>query len=108
MVVWITSQRILIHIHGRSRAVNRKPFFSSRLSADAAEERAHQGVFVSHQITAPRDGSLVVRNRFGSSMKDGTETTIGGLGVQVEIEQTASVDYSPVYGREDCRKPWVV
>ena len=72
--------------------------------ADIAEGRAHRGVFVSHQISAPRDGSHEMR--FNTSTRDGTETTTDVLDVQVQIEQTSAVDYNPSCGREDHRKTW--
>ena len=72
--------------------------------ADASEERTHRGIFVSHQISAPRDISHAMRNQFNASTKEGTDTTNDGLDVQVQIEQAVMVDYDPVYGREDYRK----
>jgi len=90
MVVWIMSQRILIHIH------------------EVAEERSHQRIFVTHQIAAPRDISHAMRNQFNSPVKDGIETPNDGLDVQVQIEQAVMVDYDPVYGRENYRKPRVM
>jgi len=90
MVVWIMSQRILIHIH------------------DAAEVRAHQRVIVSHQLSAPRDITHAMRTQFNGG-KDGAETSTGDLGVQVQIEQAVMVDYDPVaFGRENYRKPRVI
>jgi hypothetical protein len=76
--------------------------------ADAAEDRAHQRIFVSHQISAPRDISQAMRNQFNSPTKGGTETTNDELDVQVQIEQAVMVDYDPVYGRESYRKPRVI
>lgn len=90
MVIWIMSQRILIHIH------------------EAAEEGAHQRIFVTHQIPTPRDITSAMRNQFNGSAKDETETGNGDLDVQVQIEQAVMVDYNPVYGRGDYRKPRVV
>jgi len=87
MVVWIMSQRILIHIH------------------EAAEERAHGRVIVTHQISAPRDITHAMRTQFNGD-KDGTETTTGEMDVQVQIEQAVMVDYD--YSREDYRKPRVI
>lgn len=75
---------------------------------EAAEERAHQRIFVTHQISAPRDISHAMRNQFNNHTKDETETTNDGLDVQVQIEQAVMVDYDPVYGREDYRKPRVI
>ncbi|KAF9788546.1 hypothetical protein BJ322DRAFT_642481 [Thelephora terrestris] len=90
LVVWIMSQRILIHIH------------------EAAEDRAHQRIFVSHQISAPRDITQAMRNQFNNSAKEGAETTNDGLDVQVQIEEAVMVDYDPIYGREDYRTPRVL
>lgn len=89
MIIWIMSQRVLIHIH------------------EAAEERTHQRIFVTHQISAPRDISNAMRNQFNGSTKDGAEPTNEDLDVQVQIEQAVMVDYDP-YGREDYRKPRVI
>jgi len=90
MVVWIMSQRILIHIH------------------DAAEERARQRIIVAHQLSAPRDITHAMRTQFNGG-KDGvdTNTETVDLGVQVQIEQAVMVDYNP-YGRENYRKPRVI
>ena len=76
--------------------------------ADAAEDHTHQRIFVTHQISTPRDISHAMRNQFHASTKEGTETTNDGLDVQVQIEQAVMVDYNPVYGREDYRKPRVI
>jgi len=89
MVVWIMSQRILIHIH------------------EAAEARAHGRIIVTHQLSAPRDVTQAMRSQF-NSVKEGTETTTGELDVQVQIEQAVMVDYNPIYGRENYRKPRVL
>jgi len=89
MVVWIMSQRIIIHIH------------------EAAEEHAHQRIIVTHQLSAPRDITHAMRSQF-NDVKDGTETTAGDLDVQVQIEQAVMVDYDPVYNRERYRKPRVI
>lgn len=86
MVVWIMSQQILIHIH------------------EAAEERSHQRIVFSHQLSAPRDITHAMRTQFNGA-KDGTETTAGEMDVQVQIEQAVMVDYDPVYGQENYRKP---
>ena len=77
---------------------------------EAAEERSHQRIFVTHQISTPRDISFAMRNQFNSPTKDGTETTNEELDVQVQIEQAVMVDYDrdPVYGRENYRKPRVI
>jgi len=81
MVVWIMSQRILIHIH------------------EASEDRAQGRIVVSHQISAPRDITHAMRSQFNSG-KDGFDTgTTGDIDVQVQIEQAVMVDY---------RKPHVV
>lgn len=90
MVIWIMSQRIIIHIH------------------EAAEEPAHPRIFVTHQIPGPRDIASAMRNQFNGSAKDETETANGDLDVQVQIEQAVMVDYNPIYGREDYRKPRVI
>ena len=75
---------------------------------DAAEERAHQRVIVSHQLAAPRDITHAMRTQFNGG-KDGAETSTGDLGVQVQIEQAVMVDYDPVvYGRENYRRPRVI
>jgi len=88
MVVWIMSQRILIHIH------------------EAAEDRAQGRVVVTHQISAPRDITHAMRSQFNSG-KDGFDSgTPGDLDVQVQIEQAVMVDYD--CAREDYRKPRVV
>jgi hypothetical protein len=90
MVVWIMSQRILIHIH------------------DAAEERARQRIIVTHQLAAPRDITHAMRTQFDGG-KDGDEMTGSDIGVQVQIEQAVMVDYDPIaYGRENYRKPRVI
>jgi len=89
MIVWIMSQRILIHIH------------------EAAEEHVHQRVIVTHQLSTPRDITQAMRSQF-TGTKDGTETTTGELDVQVQIEQAVMVDYDPVYNRENYRKPRVI
>ena len=76
--------------------------------ADAAEERAHQRVIVSHQLSAPRDITHAMRTQFNSG-KDGAQTSTGDLGVQVQIEQAVMVDYDPVvYSRENYRRPRVI
>lgn len=90
MIIWIMSQRILIHIH------------------DAAEERTRRGIFVTHQVSAPRDITNAMRNQFNNSTKDGTEPAEGELDVQVQIEQAVMVDYNSIYGREDYRKPRMI
>jgi hypothetical protein len=82
-------------------------YFISTL-ADTAEEHAHRGVFVTHQMSAPHDSSHALRNQFNSSTKDGVETTNDVLDVQVQIEQTSAVDYNPGYGREGYRKTWAI
>jgi len=89
MVVWIMSQRILIHIH------------------EAAEERARQRIVVTHQLSAPRDITHAMRTQFTGG-KDGTESNSGELDVQVQIEQAVMVDYNPAYARENYRKPRVI
>lgn len=89
-VVWIMSQRILIHIH------------------EVAEEPTHQRIMVSHQISSPRDITHAMRTQFNSSSKDEAETTGNELDVQVQIEQAVMVDYKPIYGHEDYRKPRVI
>lgn len=97
--------------HSHSRYVQRNQLAARRLIlffADAADERAHQRIFVTHQISAPRDISHAMRNQFNASTKEGTETTNDGLDVQVQIEQAVMVDYDPVYGQDDYRKPRVV
>jgi len=88
MVVWIMSQRVLIHIH------------------DAAEERARQGIVVAHQLSAPRDITHAMRTQFNGG-KDGADTN-GDLGVQVQIEQAVMVDYAPYGRRENYREPRVI
>lgn len=75
---------------------------------EAAEEHARQRIFVTHQIPAPRDITSAMRNQFNGSAKDETETGNGDLDVQVQIEQAVMVDYNPIYGREDYRKPRVI
>lgn len=83
MIVWIMSQQILIHIH------------------EAAEEHNRRRIFVSHQASAPRDVSYAMRNQFSSSTKEGTQTINEPIDVQVQIEQAVTVDYDPVYSREE-------
>jgi hypothetical protein len=73
--------------------------------ADAVGERTPQRVFVSHQTSASRNGSHAVQNRYNDNDSIGTQSTNDELSVQVQIEQTSSVDYSLVYGQEDRRKP---
>ncbi|KAF9652352.1 hypothetical protein BDM02DRAFT_3109361 [Thelephora ganbajun] len=90
MVIWIMSQRILIHIH------------------KASEERTHQRIIVTHQLSTPRDITHAMRTQLNGSMKDEVETTTNELDVQVQIEQAVMVDYDPVYAREDYRKPRVI
>jgi len=90
MVVWIMSQRILIHIH------------------EAAEERAHQSIIVARQLSAPRDVTHAMRNQFNGG-KGETGSVVDDLGVQVQIEQAVMVDYNPTaYSRENYRKPRVI
>jgi len=81
---------------------------ASRLSeptpVEASEERSHQRIVLSHQLSAPRDITRAMRTQFNGT-KDGTETTTGELDVQVQIEQAVMVDYNLNYGQENCRKP---
>lgn len=77
-VIWIMSQRILIHIH------------------EAAGERAHQSVSLAGRISTPRDTTSAMQNQSNSFTRRGTETGSGELDVEVQIEKTATVDYSPV------------
>jgi hypothetical protein len=77
--------------------------------ADAAEDHARQRIVVSHQIPTPRDITHAMRNQFNSSTtKEEVETAGGELDVQVQIEQAVMVDYDPIYGRGDYRKPRVI
>jgi len=88
MVIWIMSQRILIHIH------------------EAAEDRSRGRIVVTHQISGPRDITHAMRSQFNGG-KDAVETTAtGDLDVQVQIEQAVMVDYD--YRREDYQKPRVI
>lgn len=93
--------------HPHSRYIQNNQLAARYLIPTLAEaaEGAHQRIFVTHQISAPRDISNAMRNQF---TKDGTETTNDDLDVQVQIEQAVMVDYDPVYGQEDYRKPRVI
>jgi len=96
------------HSHSRYDQGGRPTVYHLTPPTDAAEERAHQRVLVSHQLSAPRDITNAMRTQFNGG-KDGAETSTGDLGVQVQIEQAVMVDYDPVvYGREDYRRPRVI
>ena len=91
------SQRILIHIHGRSVQNNQpRACYLTPTPADTTEGRARRGVFVTHQNSAPRGDSYHMRNKLSSSTEDESETTNSGLNVQVQIEQAVMVDNYPV------------
>lgn len=77
--------------------------------AEAAEDRSHQRIVVTHQISAPRDITHAMRTQFNSPTKDETDSGGGELDVQVQIEHAVMVDYnSAAYSREDYRKPRVI
>ena len=101
------SQRVLINIHGTSKKIPWQPRLPHpKTRADAVVGHTHQRVFVSHQMSAPRDASQAMRSQTACSVKDGAATTTSALDVQVQIEQTTTVDYDPVYGREEYRRLW--
>lgn len=84
---------------------SRRGQLSHSTLAEAAEERSHGKIIVTHQLAAPRDITHVMRSQFTAD-KDGGETTTGDLDVQVQIEQAVMVDYD--YRQEDYRKPRVI
>lgn len=95
--------------HSHSRYAENNQVTTDYLTplSEAAEERAHQRIVVTHQLSAPRDITHAMRSQFNGA-KDGTETTPNELDVQVQIEQAVMVDYDPVYSRENYRKPRVI
>jgi len=70
--------------------------YSNSDLAEAAGERAHQSVSLACRMSTPPDTTSAMRNRFNSFTKRGTETGSGGVDVEVQIEKTSTVDYSPV------------
>ena len=102
MVVWIMSQRILIHTRGKCVQNNQpRTCYLIQTFAEVAEGHARRGVFVTHQRSAPRNGPHNVRKKFSSSSEDETETVDDGLEIQFRVEQVVRVDNYPVNGQED-------
>lgn len=90
--------------HSHSRYVQKNQLTACHLIlalADAAEE--HRGAFVTFPNNGHREGSHLMQNQFHSLAKDETESTNSRLDVQIQIEQTLTVDNYPAYGREDHR-----
>lgn len=91
MVVWIMSQRFLLHVHGERLArvtprLTLTPIYLRAL-AEAAEVRAQR------QFIFSPNGRVVARDVRAGGVRDGN----GGmnLDVQVQIEQAVMVDYHP-------------
>ena len=109
-VTWIMSQRILIHLRGLSPSALIKGE-SSPTFTDAAAEHSIRQVTSRHAVQQPRDISRAMRSPFGlasqqlSNTKDRltdeynltshkkTGEMQATLDVQVQIEQTVTVDY---------------
>lgn len=122
-VTWIMSQRILIHLRGRQDI-----FFQTLDSAiyvtgtDAAAEHQVRNVVVSQKLNSGRDVSRVMRSQFNGSIHkgrlddeydlkgrsisannmqdDSSENVLTNvdLDIQVQVEQTVTVDYLPAGG----------
>jgi len=90
-VVWIMSQKLLLHIR------------------EAATERRRGIVVFSHELSTARDAANVMRLPFGS--KEGGELCRDtDLDVQVQIEKAVTVEYESAYEyrRESYRRPKVI
>lgn len=114
-VTWIMSQRILIHLRGEHSPFRASYGRSSLVGIDAAAEHHVKNVVVSHKLNSGRDVSRAMRGQFnGSTHKDrlddeydlkGRSITANGdnqsehvltdveLDIQVQVEQTVTVDY---------------
>lgn len=92
MVVWIMSQRLIIHVQA------------------AVADRFRQPVMMAHELSTARDVADAMRSQFTSNKGEDSRNISSDLDVQVQIERAVRVEYDASYSyrNESYSKPKLI